>query len=270
MNNEPGHIIHYYFKRLYKYALKIEKDFDEETIHLFRVDVKKLRAFLRMMRLEAEKPGSLKFSPRFKKMYLLTGKIRDGQLYLNLLKESNETYEGRLHQTISSFKKELGTLTKQKNVFLSKDQFAAIEEKIKKHLPCKADEKLIKEFLLQKLTNIKDIILKAVNKDNELHSLRKNIKDIIYVTSIYREFKLPFHFLFRNKPKLKKAEDLSATLGLFNDECTALLFLKAADINKAATGEKEYLLSVRRQCLAQKRKLKKEILNKLPGIKWGL
>ena len=69
------YIIHYYFKRLKKDPITI--GFDEKTIHLFRVDVKKLRAFLRMIRHGTEEHEHLKFPRKFKKMYSLTGKIRD-------------------------------------------------------------------------------------------------------------------------------------------------------------------------------------------------
>lgn len=269
MKKEPGHIIYYYFKRLNKNARVIERDFSEEAIHLFRVDVKKLRAFLRMLRLEAEDPGELKFSPEFKKMYSLTGKIRDRQLLLKRLAKINNKKDNRLDKTISLFEQELEELIKKKEEILSKKEFAEIEEKIEKHLPSKADDALIKKFFLQKSGVIKEIISKADYKDLQLHNLRKNIKDIIYIISIFRDdLKNPLSFLFWDKAELKLAEDLSHILGLFNDTYIALSFLKPADIKKGDTVEKEFLLLLRRQWLAEKLKLKKEILNKIPEIKW--
>ena len=269
MNNKPGHIIHYYFQRVNKHAREIEKDFNEETIHLFRVDIKKLRAFLRMLRLEAEEPHELKFPAVFKKMYSLAGKIRDRQLLLKRLEETKKISGDRLHKTISSFKQELEELTKKKDEILSKKEVEEIEEKIKKHIPAKVHATLIKKFFLQKSGVIKEIIAKADKKDKELHSLRKNLKDIIYVISIFRvKFKTAFHILPWDRAELKKAEDLSHTLGLFNDSYIALSFLKPAEIKKGDQEEKELLLLLRRQWLREKRKLKKEILNKIPEIKW--
>ncbi len=271
MKNEPGHIIHYYFKRLNKNARGIEKDFNEETIHLFRVDVKKLRAFLRMMRLEAEEPGELKFPPDFKKMYSLTGKIRDRQLYQKRLTESNKTRGNRLRNKISSLKKELAELMKKQNEILTKKEFADIEEKMIKVLHGKVSATLVKKFFLQKLSISKEIIAKADYKDKELHSLRKCFKDIIYIIRIFRDnIKKLLPFIFWDKAELKKTEDLSHTLGLFNDSYIALSFLSPADIRKTETAEKELLLLLRRQWLADKLKQKKEILNKIPAIKFDM
>lgn len=69
-------IIHHYFTKLYEYSVALQKNFDAESIHAFRVTAKKLRALLRMLR--CSKPGNktMKLSRRIKNMYLLTGKIR--------------------------------------------------------------------------------------------------------------------------------------------------------------------------------------------------
>jgi len=271
MKSDPGHIIHYYFKRLHKNASRIEKGFNEKLIHLFRIDVKKLRAFLRMMRLEAEEPGELKFPSAFKKMYSLAGKIRDGQLYLERLKKTETSSENRLHKTISSFEKKLEDLMEKKDSFLTNEKIKEIEEKIKKYSLHKIGATLIKKFFLQKIAVIKEIIIQEYYKDKEVHNLRKNIKDIIYIAGIYRDdLKTRLPFMFWNKTEFKKAGELAHTLGQFNDVRIALSLLKPADIKKKDSDEKELLLSIRMQWLAEKRKLKIEILNKIPMIKWNL
>ena len=271
MKNEPDHIIRSYFKKLNKNACIIEKDFNEEAIHLFRIDVKRLRAFLRMMRLGAEEPNELKFPREFKKMYSLTGKIRDRQLFLGRLQEKNKTSDNKLNNTISSLKQELEGLTSKKDQILTKNEFAVIGEKIKKNIPSKINEEVLENFFFQKLHVISEIIAKAVKKDKDLHNLRKNLKDILYIIGIFGgDVKLPLRFLCWDKAELKNAEELSHKLGLFNDTDTALSFLKPADIKKSDTGEKELLLFLRREFLAEKRKLKKELLNIIPKIKWIL
>src|SRR5712671_976701 len=104
---DPTHIIHDYFKQLNRHAGKVKKDFTEKAIHDFRIDVKKLRAFLRMLRLRAKKPEQLKYSHPFKKMYSLTGKIRDRQLCLDRIKETNKTYKGSKQHDLKKEIKEL-------------------------------------------------------------------------------------------------------------------------------------------------------------------
>ncbi|MDP4261291.1 MAG: CHAD domain-containing protein [Bacteroidota bacterium] len=264
---EPGHIIHYYFKRLDKYMEKMKKDFNEESIHLFRVEVKKLRAFLRMLRPGMEDPGLLKFPRPFKKMYAIAGKIRDRQLCLKRMNEYDQGNDNRSMDTIQGWEKEIEELTGKKDDFLSKGELAEVEEKIIKQVPVIVGDALLKNFFSQKLGAIRQVISGGRYRDAELHSIRKSIKDITYINGIFRDdFKTPLPFLRWNKSEVKKAEDLAHTLGLFNDSCIALSFLMPADIKKASTGKKKYLLSVRQKWLTEKRKLKKEILKELPAI----
>ena len=259
---EPAHIIHYYFKRLKKYIRQVEKNFNEETIHLFRVEVKKIRAFLRMLRLDATRPGELKFPHKFKKMYSLTGKIRDRQLYLKYLKEN------KLQHEITAAENEIEDLKKKKDEFLSKKELEEIEERFIENAPEKIDNELIKKFFLQKLDAIREIIAEQNYKDDRLHNIRKCLKDLIYIIRVFRnDLKIPSLFLFWNKTELKNAEDLAHTLGLFNDACVALSFVKISDIKKENKDKQEKLLIIRRKWLSEKRRLKKEVLVKLHVIK---
>ena len=262
---DPTHIIHDYFKQLNKHAGKVKKGFTEKAIHDFRVDVKKLRAFLRMLRLRAKKPEQLKYSRPFKKMYSLTGEIRDRQLCLDRIKETDKTYKGsKLHD----LKKEVKELAAKKDDFFTKKEFEEMEENIIAHLPVFIGSAGIKNFVQQKKNTINAIVLKRDFKDKELHSIRKSIKDIICITAISAsDLRVRLPVSFWNDEKSTKAEDLSNTLGSFNDASTALFFLEPSEIKKTQPEEKKQLLSIRRQWLAEKRKLKKDILRQLSGIK---
>ena len=122
---------------------------------------------------------------------------------------------------------------------------------------------------MQKLIICKEIIDKATYSDKELHTLRKTIKDAINILNIARdELKILLRFSCWNKMEIEKAADLSHILGLFNDASVSLSFIKPAEIKKSDAGEKDFLLLVRKKWLAEKLKLKKEILNKIPTIKW--
>ena len=269
--SEPGHIIHYYFNRLCKYAEQMKHGFSEETIHLFRVDVKKLRAYLRMMRPGSEEPERLKFSRRFKKMYSLTGKIRDRQLCLNRIRALDKTIHRGLQNKIDHLEKEIKKLSEKEDELLNKKELMEIEEKIMKHVPVVLEQTLIQAFFQQHLNVIDEVLSKRDFTDKALHSIRKSIKDIIYITRMFRDdLKTPLPFLFWNEDELKKAENLSHKLGLFNDACIALSFLLPADIKKTDTEEREHLQSVRRKWLHEKQRLKKEILDEIPAIKLNM
>ena len=136
------------------------------------------------------------------------------------------------------------------------------------HLPLLARTALIKDFVQQKLDTVKKISAKKEYRDKELHSVRKCLKDIIYVAAIFREdlrSRVPFTGLYRSD--YKKAEQLADALGSFNDITIALSFVSPSEIRKADPGERQYLQSVRRQLLMEKRRLKKTVLRKLSEFK---
>jgi CHAD domain-containing protein len=260
---QSAHIIHHYFRQLKKYLVKIIKDLDEDAIHDFRVNVKKLRAFLRMLRLNANDPDELKYPRAFKKMYAITGKIRDRQLFIKRIKEAGK---GQPSEKMRDLKKEIRELA-DKDDFLSKKDLEAIEENMIDNLPV-APAMLIKDFIEQKTGATREIISKGNYADAGLHTIRKNLKDISYIIGIYQDdLKTAVPFGFWTDEEVKKATDLTHVLGLFNDTSIALSLVPPTQIRKADNHEREHLRSIRRHWLAEKRKLKRDILESLPGIR---
>src|SRR5665647_1643877 len=81
MNKEEiKHITDTHYKKIKKHIKQVTKDFDVEAIHQFRVEYKKLRAFLRMMSQQKGNAGEIKISKKLKKGYNISGVIRDLQL----------------------------------------------------------------------------------------------------------------------------------------------------------------------------------------------
>ena len=260
---QPAHIVHYFFKQLKKYLEKIDSDADEDAIHDFRINVKKLRAFLRMIRLAAKDPDELKFPRSFKKMYAKLGKIRDRQLLIKRIKELDNVHPDA---KIRDLKKEIKELSNGSGDFLSKKDLKEIEDDFINHLPAVPAE-IIKNFIEGKIVMIRETVQKGDFSDTELHNIRKSLKDIHYIIGICRDdLKIALPFLFWSDQEVGKAEDLSHTIGLFNDTTIALSFLPLSEIREANNDERPSLQSIRRKCLAEKQKLKKTIIHDLATI----
>ena len=258
-----SHTVHRYFKQLEKYSNKMKDDFDEETIHHLRVNFKKLRSFLRMLRLSAAEPDELKYSHSLKKMYATAGKIRDRQLCLKRIKETAKAAARTKMHELKRDIKDLG----HKNHFPDKKDLQALSNNMISHLP-PALPALAKDFVSRKLETIRSIQARATYHDTELHSIRKSLKDIFYIIGIYHDdLRTPLPFSLWDEEETKKIESFLEKLGLFNDSVIALSFVSLGEIRKAGKQEKEVLQAIRRQWLAEKRKLKKDILQELPGIK---
>jgi CHAD domain-containing protein len=262
----PSHIAHHYFKRLYREQEKVKKDFKPAAIHDFRVAYKKLRAFLRMEALMVADASQARFPQAFKNVYLLAGEIRDRQLFIERLsvKKRNENQATR---KIQSLKREIEERKNNNDLFFSKKDFDEMESNITMHLPLVTRIALVKDFVGQKLEAIQKIALKKEYRDKQLHSVRKSLKDIIYVTAIFREDlrrRVPFTGLYPSD--YKKAQQLADSLGSFNDMTIALSFVSPSEIRKADPGERQYLQSLRRQWLMEKRQLKKQVVRKISEI----
>jgi CHAD domain-containing protein len=258
-----SHIVHHYFRQLEKYSKKMKDEFDEETIHNLRVNYKKLRSFLRMLRLRAAQPAELKFSHSLKKLYAAAGKIRDRQLCLKRVKETSKTLA---RQKTNELKKEIKDLG-HKDDFPGKKELQALEENMIDHLPS-ASITLPRDFISQKLETVRGIQARGTYNDTELHTIRKCLKDIFYIIAIYKDdLRIHLPFTLWNDQETKKVEEFLQKLGGFNDTVIALSFVPLAEMRKAGQQEKEDLQAMRRQWLFEKRKSKRDITQELPGIK---
>ena len=74
------------FKKLSKHYNKLLKDFDREEIHLFRLELKKLRAFTRLV-THAMFRDHFKIHGQIKAFYNAAGDLRNIQLHLERVSE---------------------------------------------------------------------------------------------------------------------------------------------------------------------------------------
>jgi len=139
------HIITKRFTALEKGVKEINKDFDKDAIHAFRVQVKKLRTFLQLQ--------DLKLPGKVKKVYAAAGQIREIQLQLKQIRkawEDSPEPSGYLSQLEEE-------LTKRKEFFtrlLEENHFGSSRRKLIKKLPPKLPFNHIGEYLHREITTM--------------------------------------------------------------------------------------------------------------------
>jgi Uncharacterized conserved protein len=197
-----------------KHGSHIPGSFAAEAIHDLRVEYKKLRALLRLLRLNM--PESLK------KLYKAAGKVRDLQVFLTIPVPAPVF----IHN-------------KQKQLFRYKENLVRVIEvtrfkkiKIAKDAPDNALEKFVQEK-----TAAIHILLLAGNAESHLHDIRKNYKDIIYANK---------HFGMDDE----SMNAMATQLGEFNDRCIALSLLQ----NRGDIPAEEHLTLDRLQATWQQEK----------------
>jgi CHAD domain-containing protein len=242
------------FHKLDKLFTGVIIDFEIESIHDFRTEIKKLRAFLRLLNTQSKK--GLSISKKIKQFYDCIGDIRNLQLHIESVKEfvknSNDkfppTYLQKLNAEIELYKTDSIKLIDHK--ILSKNF-----KKIIYHLPLGIKKKTIENFIHEKLSELKQL-LTNMQDDEVLHSIRKNLKDILYTWSTVKPYR---DLLPEAISKKNNIQSLTDILGDFCDKKNGIELLARYCSQIIANKENELLQKIIQKWKEEKLNLKQQI-----------
>src|SRR4051794_37076234 len=134
---EINEIIEERFKIIDKLSHKIVKEFDADDIHDFRVEVKKLRAFLRLLDIKNEDNEPV-IPSLLKTFYGYIGIVRNIQLYQHdLFKYITAHNINKPEEYLKLLSNEETYWKKQAEALMADNNFQDVKEKIIKGLPGK-------------------------------------------------------------------------------------------------------------------------------------
>jgi CHAD domain-containing protein len=266
MNNNQLYAIN---SKLHSNLLKQTKaiitDIDEEAIHKLRVSYKKLRAFLRMLSLQKGSAASIKISSKLKAIFTLAGSIRDIQLQQKRILQAAKNkeikkptmYLSLLQKESDQLKEELLKIAATKTVLKNCKKTTAL-------LPDKFSIKRFRIFLQQQWDIIDTIILSGNLSDENIHTIRKCIKDIFFNLKIYEKTKhgMLTYSIWRGNDEAYFTA-LLIDLGNFQDKFTGISFLKAKRINHLNKHNREQLNKIKILWIKEKAVIKKELVLRL-------
>lgn len=245
-------VIHSHLKQLQHLYEKIPGHFDKEDIHDWRMQYKKLRAFLRLCQEGFSMP------PVLKHLFRYSGKIRDVQLLLSNLPDSSD---GNLMIFISKLERKL---FRAKELFIEEGaslSFHKWEGSFSKKLPDYLSDKRLEKFVLEKNSAIKVALLSTMD-DATLHTIRKHLKDLLYAIRTYHHFwGIPFPVATGRSEKV--LDQLSQLAGEHNDVCIQLSFLEGEEAKNLPEKEKIIIERWQKDWLVKKEAVKKALLNAL-------
>ncbi len=267
---KSAEIIKAFYKRLKKVKNQYDKlfeDFELEDIHVFRLKMKKLRAFIRLINTEMPEDKKIKIGREIISFYNTTGNIRNlqlhqqrvGQICDDMLLEKPLLYLQILHDEENILKKK-GVQIADK---ISYDHF---RKKFVDLVPDQLNTELVQAFVIKKKYILIELLFLLNYSDKALHEIRKVLKDLLYdwkYISSYLPAALPAYFT--NK---KNTEVFTDKLGEFHDLCIALYFFEPvymAKINDEK--EKAILLTVKRKLEGNRGKMKEEMSTLLNHVK---
>ena len=243
------------FKAIHQLSHKIVKEFNADDIHKFRLEVKNLRAFLRL--LDEEKEINKPLIPKqLKTFYGYVAIIRNIQLHRHNLFKYITDYAIELPETyIQIIDDEKKYWEREATDLMADNSFEENENEIIKQLPDNLQKSTAKKFVEKKLHELKEQ-LKDVKDDKAIHTMRKILKDILYTWDFIDIDDLP--------ETISKKEDLkriTALLGDFRDECIQIEFLSDEYLSKITDNtEKITLIQMKEQFMRQKKIILQQLI----------
>lgn len=240
---KPGDIVEVYktrFKKLLKHYHNLLEDFDPNDIHHFRLEIKKLRAFLHLIYIESGDHHS-KIPKDLKLFYTLTGNIRNLQLHQarikdlcnDLLLEIPTGYLQSLHDEEKALKRQARQMAKSMSI---KD----FENKLAEETPVKLTKKMQNEFIQKNLTRFHELLALSFHTDEALHEVRKIMKDLMYNFKYLEAGGLVS--AFPCLPGLKPMNAITATLGDYHDLCISLSLLNSTYVTEITDANEAHVL----------------------------
>ncbi len=239
---------------------KIGDGFDKEPIHKFRVAVKSLRSFLRLLRTQPNTP-SLKMPKSFKRLYQIAGAIRDAQLEMEQLAGKQPElphYMDKLHKMIERQKSEWGKC-------YSKKVLNKLEDRLIAYKYTEIDDNVLTAFFNLKMTSVDELNKTGAPTDNQVHQARKEVKDILYVSKLTKK---KWKTVYKQQPciSVKNLKQFADVLGDYNDKRINLEHLSSFSSRTMESEEKD---TIRNICIENTKELKikkKSIMEMVKGL----
>jgi CHAD domain len=246
-----------HLKKYNAYLKLVEGPANEDPIHDQRVEYKKIRALARLTTTSSNK---IKIPATLKELYAAEGHVRELQLQLQHMKEMEDCdklpdYFNLLNRQLSFA---LNTLKEKLN---SKDLKKSIKGFDKK-IPAGISSKNARRFINQKAAALLLILELRNKKDEDIHTARKIIKDLMYSFNTIKLLGLS-PVIRLSEEEEKQFHRLSDELGLYQDQCNALALLKLSMFRNLPEAEKKILKEIRAKKMALKIEERKKVLTAL-------
>jgi CHAD domain-containing protein len=241
--------------------------FSLDDIHDFRVEIKKLKAFLRLIKTDSDNPKKLKFPKFLDKIYKSLGTVRELQLQEKKLVKAVSNEEILLLNTFSSLHDQGNAgREKTKELLDYKDAWKKAETRIKKYIPEKFTVDTIERYLRLRVGELKNILSMKRISITRLHGMRKILKDLQYNHPYWKDTRLAEGTAL---PSFDEIHDTASLIGDLHDIYAATILLDITIINYAVDeDERKRLFEIRKTWNRDRDTLRKtidEVLNSFRG-----
>lgn len=265
MNREQiKHITNTQYRKIKKHIKKTGEDFDRETIHQFRVEYKKLRAFLRMLGAQDGDEREITVSKTLKKAYTISGSVRDLQLQQGRITGATKEEQKKPQAYLTLLQKEIDSLKPELSEIILENPVNDSKKKTDAALPDEFSLGGFKNFVQHKWAAVHAIIQSGHFSDDNVHLVRKNLKDLFYNLKLYSgvEHEILSVSILKGKDE-KYFVQLLEELGSFQDKCTAIALLRTYWLTSLNTYNHQLLERIKKNWIKDKLSMKQLLVKKL-------
>ena len=246
-----------------RHYTNVLEDFEAEEIHQFRLQLKKMRAFLSL--LNAGRAGEEKatIGKGIHAFYQTVGELRNLQLHGSeihrLCKKLHFALPGSYLQSLQQKEKEAKIAARETAL---RNPLHKRCRKLLAMLPKRVSEEAVERFAAEHKHRLIKNLLAGNYADESLHGLRKLLKRFLYLWPWVEAEMAPFvHSAFIDKSTCLR---LCEKLGAFQDRCIALRFFDAYfSGTKTGAAEGPVLSALRQYTQDEKQRLKNELVEEL-------
>lgn len=261
MQGQIQHIHRHLAAKLLEAADELFPSFEAEPVHRFRVAYKKMRAFLRIVQQVAQNRDA-RMNADKKTFYRAMGSLRDTQLQQVLV----------IHSFISTIYQAEGYLqclnqTAMELVMpLKKKEVMAVFEPADRKLTEIIDENIDRDGFFRYLRDnwhISGTLVAKTNiTDEELHQVRKILKDSCYNLSIFTAWLQEGNEAFADTDELDK---MATRLGKYQDITVSLNMLRKFLAGEVADRERNALAHLEEELTRRRVNERQQLLQMLTG-----
>lgn len=265
MNREQiKHITNDHYTKLKRYNKNFFPGLDIESIHQFRVVYKKLRALLRMLSQQYDQVGEIKISKKLKKCYNISGSIRDFQLQQQRILEVTLHDPNKPLEYLTLIQEEKDKLQQELSEIFLENPVTESKKKTNAAIPDEFPLSRLLNFIQQKWATIYAILSSGHFSDDNIHAIRKNLKDLFYNMKMYPRIELDVlsQSIWKGKDEQYFIKLLDE-LGNFQDKCRAIGLLKSYWLNSFNTYNRELLERIKKGWLKEKVNMKQVLVKRL-------
>ncbi len=244
--------------------LKSGKKTDAENIHQLRLSVKRIDAYLQLMRFESKFGAVLQLPERLDKIFHEVGELRkidlETEAIHSITKNGIIDSPKRFMEYLSLVKKKtvnkLGEKPRSFAVFRVKDFVKFPSGLLSIHL--------LEQFLTARAVSVSDLLKQDIMADmRNLHQLRKILKSVLYVLPLYKEDIESVQRMLNSYEKIIKS--VESNIGSLHDTDSFVRHLGKKQHKIHAT-EQQSMEQIKQEWLKEIANMKENVQQQLPAV----